>query len=76
MARILLQKWEEALATIREEIASPFLRTASYQADLRTVGIGALADYSRMRGLTPEADAEARRRALAHLFRGSSFALT
>ena len=55
------QKWDEALATIREEIESPFLRTDGYQADLRTVGIGALGDMANFRGLTAALDEEAAR---------------
>jgi CHAT domain-containing protein len=55
------QKWEEALATIREEIKSPALSTGTYQADLRTAGIGAVADFAKIYGFRPEMDEEVAR---------------
>ena len=55
------QQWAAALDSIREEVASPFLRTGSYLADVRVIAIGALGDYASHLGFKPGMDDEAAR---------------
>ena len=57
---VALQKYEEALSIIREEIADPQLDDTVYRASLHIVAISGLGKYANLHGWTDAMDREAR----------------